>query len=201
MAPDDGFRRRDDVGGVATVVTFGFGVLLLTAFVARSRRAASPILDLSLFENRVFATANTATFFIGASFMAITIFLPLFLVNVLGVTATRAGAALIPFSMGVVFSATMAGQMVNRTGYRWPIFGIILILWIVGLMVNQLLVSGAGLVFAVSDAYYFQAVVLANYVSTAVLYALTAVVSAVSYHDLRVVKEGVDVSQIAAVFD
>jgi hypothetical protein len=39
------------------------------------------------------------------------------------VTATRAGAALIPFSMGLVFSATMAGQLVARIGYRRQIFG------------------------------------------------------------------------------
>ena len=57
----------------------------------------------------------------GASFISVTIFLPLFLVNVLGVSATRAGAALIPFSLGIVFSATLAGQIVNKVGYRTPI--------------------------------------------------------------------------------
>ena len=55
--------------------------------------------------------------------MSVTIFLPLFLVNVLGVSATRAGAALIPFSLGLVFSATMAGQLVARIGYRGQIVG------------------------------------------------------------------------------
>ena len=55
--------------------------------------------------------------------MSVTIFLPLFLVNVLGVSATRAGAALIPFSLGLVFSATMAGQLVARIGYRRQIVG------------------------------------------------------------------------------
>jgi MFS family permease len=55
--------------------------------------------------------------------MSITIFLPLLLVNVLGVSATSAGAALIPFSAGVVFGATMAGRYVDRVGYRRQIFG------------------------------------------------------------------------------
>jgi MFS family permease len=90
--------------------------------VRRSRRSPSPILDLGLFRNRVFRTANEATFFMGASFMSVTIFLPLFLVNVLGVSATRAGAALIPFSLGIVLSATIAGQIVAKVGYRWQIF-------------------------------------------------------------------------------
>ena len=102
----------------ATLSLFATGVALLAVFVRRSRTARSPILDPRLFDNRVFTTANTATFFFGASFMAVTIFLPLFLVNSLGVSATRAGAALIPFSLGIVVSATISGQIVTRVGYR-----------------------------------------------------------------------------------
>lgn len=106
-----------------TLVLFLAGLVILGLFAIRTRRSRSPILDFGLFRNDVFRTANLATFFFGASFMSVTIFLPLFLVNVLGVSATRAGAALIPFSLGLVFSATMAGQLVTRIGYRWQIFG------------------------------------------------------------------------------
>ncbi|MDH3205601.1 MAG: MFS transporter [Gemmatimonadota bacterium] len=108
---------------LVTVGLFAFGAALLTAFVLRSRKVKSPILDMRLFSDPVFRAANASTFFFGASFMSVTIFLPLFLVNVLGVSATRAGAALIPFSMGIVFSATLAGQIVHRIGYRGQIFG------------------------------------------------------------------------------
>lgn len=106
-----------------TLGLFAAGCLVLAAFVSRSRRSRSPILDFGLFADPVFRWGNLATFFFGASFMSVTIFLPLFLVNVLGVTATRAGAALIPFSLGLVFTATMAGQLVARIGYRGQIFG------------------------------------------------------------------------------
>lgn len=106
-----------------TIGLFLLGLCILGGFVVRSRRSESPILDLSLFQNEVFSAGNAATFFFGASFMSITIFLPLFLVNVLGVTATRAGAALIPFSLGLVFTATMSGQLVARVGYRDQILG------------------------------------------------------------------------------
>ena len=98
------------------------GLLGVLAFLARSKRAPGPILDLRLFRNRVFRRANAATFFFGAAVMSITIFLPLLLVNVLGVSATSAGAALIPFSVGVVVGATTAGQLVDRIGYRRQIF-------------------------------------------------------------------------------
>lgn len=92
----------------------------LVFFVRRSLTHRSPLLDLGLFRNAVFRRANIAGFFAGASFLSVIVFLPLFLVNVLGVSATRAGVALIPLSMGVVFGATLAGQLVSRIGhYRW----------------------------------------------------------------------------------
>ena len=112
-----------DLASWVTLLLFGTGVAVLTLFVRRSKTATGPILDFRLFDEPVFRTANTTAFFVGASFMLITIFLPLFLVSVLGVSATRAGAALIPFSMGLVFSATMSGQLVNRLGYRRQISG------------------------------------------------------------------------------
>jgi EmrB/QacA subfamily drug resistance transporter len=105
-----------------TPVSLLVGLGVLRVFVRRNRASPSPILDFSLFRNDVFRVANATSFFFGAAFIAVSIFLPLFLVYVLGVSATRAGAALIPFSLGIVVSATVAGQIVNRVGYRWQIF-------------------------------------------------------------------------------
>jgi MFS family permease len=101
----------------ATLALLGLGVLLLWLFVRRTRRAPSPVVDLSLFRSRVFRRANAAAFFFGAGFMAVVVFLPLFLVNVSGVSATRAGLALVPFSMGLLLGSTFAGQMASRVGH------------------------------------------------------------------------------------
>jgi EmrB/QacA subfamily drug resistance transporter len=101
----------------ATLTLLGLGALLLWLFVRRTRRAPSPVVDLSLFRSRVFRRANAAAFFFGAGFMAVVVFLPLFLVNVTGVSATRAGLALVPFSMGLLFGSTFAGQMASRIGH------------------------------------------------------------------------------------
>lgn len=115
------------------------GLLLLALvgtglFVRRSLRSTNPILDMNLFRNRVFSTSNAAAFFFGAAFLAVLIFLPLFLVNVVGVSATGAGVALIPLSMGLVFGSVASGQLVSRFGhYRRLILGGGLIL-LVGLV-------------------------------------------------------------------
>jgi MFS family permease len=86
-------------------------------FWLRARRVRSPILDLSLFENAVFRRVNASQFFYGATFMSIVIFLPLFLVNVVGVSATRAGAAMIPYTLGLTVGSTVSGQIVSRVGH------------------------------------------------------------------------------------
>ncbi|SDL69383.1 drug resistance transporter, EmrB/QacA subfamily [Catalinimonas alkaloidigena] len=108
-------------------------------FYGRSRRSPNPILEFSLFRNPVFARSNLALFLLGAAFLALGIFLPLFMVNVLGVSATRAGVSLIPLSLGVVSGSVLSGQLVSRFGHyrRWMLIGIALL--VVGtLLLSQL---------------------------------------------------------------
>ncbi len=99
-------------------------VASMTTFVFRSIRIANPLLDLGLFRNRVFSASNVAGFFVGASFLSVLIFLPLFIVNVVGVSVTRAGISLIPLSLGLVLGSTAAGHIVSRVGhYRRLLIG------------------------------------------------------------------------------
>ncbi len=104
-------------GAPITIVLLAGGVVVLALFVLRSLHAKSPILDLGLFRNKVFSTSNLAGFFMGAAFLSIVAFLPLFMVNVLGVSATRAGLSLVPLSLGVVFGSIVSGQIVSRLGH------------------------------------------------------------------------------------
>ena len=101
----------------------------LGSFIWRALTSANPLLDLSLFRDAIFRNANLALFFLGGGFIALLIFLPLYMVNVVGVSATRAGISLIPLSMGIVFGATVAGQLVSRIGrYKGlMIFGVCVI--------------------------------------------------------------------------
>jgi MFS family permease len=94
--------------------------VLLGLFAVRAVHSAHPLLDLGLFRDRVFSVSNAALFLYGAAFMGMVVFLPLFLVNVSGVSATGAGMAMIPLSMGVVAGSTVAGQLVARWGRYKP---------------------------------------------------------------------------------
>jgi MFS family permease len=54
---------------------------------------------------------------LGAAFLFSVVFLPLFLVNVVGVSATRAGLTMMPLTMGIVAGSVLTGQIVARFGH------------------------------------------------------------------------------------
>ncbi len=104
-------------GSPITLILFAVAAVVITLFVLRSLRSKRPILDLRLFKNKVFLTSNIALFFLGAAFLSTLVFLPLFMVTVVGVSATSAGVSLIPLSLGLVFGSVVSGQLVSRYGH------------------------------------------------------------------------------------
>lgn len=96
------------------VAVGGVGAVL---FLRTERRAADPILDLRLFRDRVIGRSTATVFVLGAAFLFSMIFLPLYLVNVVGVSATSAGLALLPLTLGIVAGSVSAGQLVSRIGH------------------------------------------------------------------------------------
>lgn len=92
--------------------------LLLIVFIRIERRAAEPVVPLSLFAIPM-VRAGAATGFLSgmAMFGAIT-YVPLFLQAVLGSTATQAGIVLMPFVIGWVTCSILGARLVLRVGYR-----------------------------------------------------------------------------------
>ena len=129
-------KRAFPWAGPVTLGLGAAGLVLLALFAVRSLRARDPLLDLGLFRQRVFSASVAALFCYGAGFLGLVVFLPLYLVNVLGASATAAGTALIPLSLGVVFGATVSGQAVSRIG-RYKAFmvggGLVLLAGVFGL--------------------------------------------------------------------
>ena len=93
-------------------------------------------------------------------------------------------------------------------GYRWRIFFLILLLFVVLIGIGMVMgaVTGVIALTGVSSSGEFSSPALTGllamqWIFSAFMSALSAVLVAVSYHDLRVAKEGADTDQIAAVFD
>lgn len=98
--------------------TFGVAVALLALFIWQERRAAEPVLPLSLFRNRIVAVASSAGAVAGAVMFGVTSYVPLFAQGVQGGAARDAGKVVVPMSLAWTISAIIAGRMIVRTGYR-----------------------------------------------------------------------------------
>ncbi|MCA9607338.1 MAG: MFS transporter [Myxococcales bacterium] len=95
---------------------FGVSAVGVVAFLYAEGHASDPLLDLRLFGDRLFALGNLATFVMGLSFLSAIVFLPLFMVNVVGLSATNSGLTTMPLTFGIVISNVVVGQMVSIIG-------------------------------------------------------------------------------------
>lgn len=97
------------------------GVLLLALFVAWEARAPSPMVPLELFRSEAFSGINLVTLLVYANLAALTFFLPMYLIQVRGYSATAAGAATLPMVALLLLASSWAGELYDRVGPRLPI--------------------------------------------------------------------------------
>jgi EmrB/QacA subfamily drug resistance transporter len=140
------------------------GAAAFGGFLVHERRATAPMLDLELFRNRNFAMGNAATLAIYAGLSAFTFLLPVFLQQVAGYRAMRAGLALLPVTALMFALSPVAGRLAAKHGARWfmtfgPLLGAAGFLLMLRMsaqadyfleLLPGLLVFGVGLSFTVS---------------------------------------------------
>lgn len=95
---------------------FGVAVAGLIGFIAWELKAQEPLIDLRLFKNPALAWGSATVFVMGGAFLTPMVFLPLFMVNVVGVTNTASGLTISPLVLGVVAGNVLSGQLVSRIG-------------------------------------------------------------------------------------
>jgi len=84
-----------------------------------------PIIDLHLFRERTFATANFLMFMLGFALLGSTLLLPLFMQTLLGYTAERSGMALSPGGFTIMLAMPLVGFLLSRYSPRWLlVFGL-----------------------------------------------------------------------------
>jgi EmrB/QacA subfamily drug resistance transporter len=115
----------------------------LAAMVAIERRAAAPLLDLSLFRRPNFLAGNMLSLATQAVMCSVFFFLSLYLQLGAGATALRAGLTLLPLTLLGAAVAPAAGWLVPRLGAR-TLAGTGLALTAVGLVLLAGIVPGWG---------------------------------------------------------
>ena len=85
-------------------------------FYLREMRAAEPVINPRLFQNRVFSVSALASALQSAAMFGAIMFLPLFVQGVQGKSATNSGIILMPLMIGAMVMSIGAGQILARTG-------------------------------------------------------------------------------------
>jgi EmrB/QacA subfamily drug resistance transporter len=107
-------------------------VVLLPAFVLIEHRHPAPMLDLTIFRDRLFSTASAAAFINGLARFALMFVFVFYFQGVQGDSPILAGVKLAPLAVGMLISSPLAGVWADRRGSR-------------GLAAAGMLVTAAGL--------------------------------------------------------
>lgn len=97
---------------------FAGGALLLALFAVAERGAADPILPLWVFTRRIVVTSSLTSLLVGAVMLGLTSYVPTFAQGVLGVGALVAGLAVGALTLGWPITASQAGRLYLRIGFR-----------------------------------------------------------------------------------
>jgi len=108
-------------GGRMAIVAAALGVTALVAFIAFERKHPDPMLPPDVFASRMFTVINVVTLFMYAAISGVFFFLVLDLQVVGGLSAVRAGSALLPATLLLLALSTHAGALAKRVGPRIPL--------------------------------------------------------------------------------
>ncbi|ETI69470.1 MDR family MFS transporter [Neobacillus vireti] len=138
---------------ITSFLIFGGSLLLFIVFGFIEKKAAEPILDLSLFKNRIFATMNGLGFLLGLGMFGAIMFVPMFMQGILGVSPTKAGSTMTPMMIAMIVASVVGGQLLLRFKFRT-----VLTTGMVLASLGFYLMSTMGLESSVLNAYAYMVV-------------------------------------------
>jgi EmrB/QacA subfamily drug resistance transporter len=105
--------------GSATVLgSLAGAAVLLGAFIGIERRAEAPVLPFSIFRLRTLTGANIVGLLLGAAIFSMFFLLSLYMQQVLGYSALKAGVAYLLVALVIIFAAGASQALVTRLGVR-----------------------------------------------------------------------------------
>lgn len=94
------------------------GALFLVLFVRRQQRVDDPLINMGIFSSGQYTAGFIAQCLLNASFMGVTLVVPLYIEGLCGGTALEAGVVLLPGTVAALVLNPLAGVLTDRVGVR-----------------------------------------------------------------------------------
>ena len=105
-------------GTTRTIALLAIAMVLLIAFVLIELRTSAPLVPFGIFRIRAVAGANAVAILVGAALIGMFFFLTLYMQQVLGYSAIKAGVSQLPLAVTIILAAGLAPRLVARIGPR-----------------------------------------------------------------------------------
>ena len=129
------------MGGWASALPLGllaFALVAFAAFAYVEARLRSPMIDLSLFRNRLFVTSNLMNLLGNLTMFGVWLLVPYYLVDGLGLTPIASGLLLCSVPAATSLLAPLSGWLSDRHGSWWPSLGGLLLQVVALLLIARL---------------------------------------------------------------
>ena len=103
--------------GSATILWLLIGSFIsLVALLIVEFRVKEPIIPIPFFKNRIFTVSVAVNFLVSIAMFGVIMYIPLYMQNVLGITATNSGAITTPLMISLIVGSVISGQLISRLG-------------------------------------------------------------------------------------
>jgi len=129
----------------ALVALLTIGIAALVALIRQERRAAFPLLPISLLRQPTIWRSDALAAVHGATLVSLIAFLPIYLRVMHGTSAAETGLMLLPLTFGIGTGSMLTGRVVSKTGLTAIFPSVGLIFAVVTLLMLALLANRIGM--------------------------------------------------------
>ena len=102
------------------LMVFSFAALFLAGFIVRELKSQDSMIDLTLFKVPVFSLGIAARFLAFISGSPVYFLMPFYVIQVLGVSASRAAFFMLPAPIMMIITSPLSGRFSDKVGTKWP---------------------------------------------------------------------------------
>lgn len=114
-----------DWNSIQIIGLFSFSIIMLLLFIFIEMKVEEPLMTIVLFKNFVFSNTLIMIFLVTAVMYGTILYLPMFVQDVIGSSATNSGAVTVPMMIAMFATSIIGGQIAARIEKSYKVLTII----------------------------------------------------------------------------